>query len=74
MGLHTVNGSIDLTLSAAAAAQVKASTVNGGINSDFPVTVKGEFGNRSMSGAIGGGGPDIKMNTVNGSIRLHRGA
>lgn len=74
MGFHTVNGSIDLTLSGGASAQVSAHTVNGSMNTDFPITVKGEFGNRSLSGSIGSGGPEIKMNTVNGSVRLHRGA
>ena len=74
MGFHTVNGSIDLTLSSAASAQVKAQTVNGSMNTDFPITIHGEFGNRSLSGVIGSGGPEIQMHTVNGSIRLHRGA
>jgi hypothetical protein len=74
MGFHTVNGSIDLTLPGSASAHVKANTVNGGMNTDFPITVQGEFGQRSLSGAIGSGGPEINMNTVNGSIRLHRGA
>ena len=74
MGFHTVNGSIDLTLSGGASAHVSASAVNGNLSTDFPITVKGEFGNKSMTGAIGSGGPEIKMNTVNGSVRLHRGA
>jgi len=74
MGFHTVNGSIDLTLPGASSAQLSASTVNGSMSTDFPITVRGEFGSKSLAGAIGSGGPDIKMNTVNGSIRLHRGA
>jgi len=74
MGFHTVNGSIDLTLPGSSSAQVRANTVNGGMNTDFPITVHGEFGNRSLSGVIGSGGPEVKMDTVNGSIRLHRGA
>ncbi|HEY3742683.1 MAG TPA: DUF4097 family beta strand repeat-containing protein [Bryobacteraceae bacterium] len=73
MGFHTVNGSIDLTLPGAASAAVSANTVNGAMSTDFPITVKGEFGNKSLAGTIGSGGPEIKMNTVNGSIRLHRG-
>lgn len=72
MGFHTVNGSIDLTLPGSASAAVSANTVNGGMSTDFPITVKGEFGNKSLAGTIGSGGPEIKMNTVNGSIRLHR--
>jgi hypothetical protein len=74
MGFHTVNGSIDLTLPGSSSAQLKANTVNGSMNTDFPITVKGEFGSKSLAGAIGSGGPEIKLNTVNGSIRLHRGA
>jgi hypothetical protein len=74
MGFHTVNGSIDLTLPGSASAHVRANTVNGGMNTDFPISVRGEFGNRSLSGDIGSGGSEIKMDTVNGSIRLHRGA
>ena len=74
MGFQTVNGSIDLTLSGGASAHVSASAVNGNLSTDFPITVKGEFGNKSMTGAIGSGGPEIKMSTVNGSVRLHRGA
>ena len=74
MAFHTVNGSIDLTLSGGTSANISAHTVNGSMNTDFPITVKGEFGNRSLSGVIGSGGPEIKMNTVNGSVKLHRGA
>ena len=74
MGFHTVNGSIDVTLPASGSAQVSAKTLNGSLSTDFPITVKGDFGNRSLSGAIGSGGQEVKMHTVNGSIRLHRGA
>ncbi len=75
MGFHTVNGSIDLTLSSAASAQLNAHTLNGSMKTDFPIPVRGEFGNRSLSGSIGpGGGPEIKLNTVNGSVTIHKGA
>jgi|SRR5262252_480418 len=67
---ESVNGGITLTMPVASGAAVKASTVNGDISTDFPLTVSGKFGPRSVRGTIGKGGPELKLNTVNGSIRL----
>jgi DUF4097 and DUF4098 domain-containing protein YvlB len=49
---------------------VKGSTVNGGIESEFPLTVQGKFGPRSITGTIGKGGRRLELNTVNGGITL----
>ena len=68
----TVNGSITLLLPSEVNADLHASTVNGGITSDFPVTVQGRFGPRSMKGTLGRGGPDLELSTVNGSITLRK--
>ena len=68
----TVNGSIDLTLPAGFSAEVEASTVNGDFESDFPLTIKGRFGPRKISGTIGDGGRRLELSTVNGSISLKR--
>lgn len=68
----TVNGSITLELPAGLGADVHGSTVNGGIESDFPVTIQGRFGPRSISGVIGGGGRELSLKTVNGSIHLRQ--
>lgn len=70
--LSTVNGSVELTLPAAASAQVRATTVNGSISSDFPLTVEGKLLGRQINGRIGSGGGEMKLKTVNGSIRLKR--
>jgi hypothetical protein len=67
---HTVNGSITVALPSSIAAEVTAKTVNGGIESDFPLTIRGRFGPREMRGTIGGGGRQLSLETVNGSIRL----
>jgi len=67
---ESVNGGITVTMPAASGARVHASTVNGSISTDFPLTVQGKFGPRSLQGTIGKGGPELKMSTVNGSIRL----
>lgn len=70
--LQTVNGGIDVRLPSSAAVNVKASTVNGDLESDFPMTVKGKIGRRKIEGSIGGGGPLLEMKTVNGSIELKK--
>ncbi len=67
----TVNGSIDVTVPPGVSADVHASTVNGGLTTDFPLTVSGRWGPKSLTGRIGNGGALLKMSTVNGGIRLH---
>ncbi len=68
----TVNGAIKVDLPADANAAVEAGTVNGGITTDFPLTVQGKFGPKKISGSIGGGGPRLALNTVNGGITLRQ--
>ncbi len=65
----TTNGGIEVTLPKGLKANLKASTVNGKINTVFPVTVKGLI-SKSVDGVINGGGELIHLRTVNGSIRL----
>lgn len=71
--LESVNGSIDLRLPPSPNADVSASNVNGGMSTDFPLTVKGHFGSKSMSGTLGSGGVNIELNNVNGSIHIGPG-
>jgi DUF4097 and DUF4098 domain-containing protein YvlB len=66
----TVNGGITVALSRCVAARVHAQTVNGGIQTEFPLAVRGQFPARHADGSIGRGGPELKIATVNGSIRL----
>jgi hypothetical protein len=70
--IATVNGSVTIDLPAAASAEVHASTVNGGIQSDFDLPVEGKWGPKRLAGKIGAGGRTLTINTVNGSIRLLR--
>jgi DUF4097 and DUF4098 domain-containing protein YvlB len=72
LDFETVNGSITVEMPASVGARVKASTVNGGMETDFPLTIQGKFSNRKMEGTIGGGGRDLNLETVNGSIRLKK--
>jgi DUF4097 and DUF4098 domain-containing protein YvlB len=73
LDIETVNGTVDLTLPASFTADVRGETVNGGITSDFPVTIEGRWGPKSFRGTInGGGGRSLNIETVNGAIRLRR--
>jgi hypothetical protein len=69
---QTVNGGIELELPPAVNATLHASTVNGNISTDFPLMIRGKFTGREISGAIGQGGPELSVRTVNGSIDLRR--
>ncbi|MGH7541176.1 MAG: DUF4097 family beta strand repeat-containing protein, partial [Gemmatimonadota bacterium] len=71
---HTVNGGITLRVPGETRADIEIETVNGDLESDFPLTMQGRFrwGPRKLSGQIGGGGEALELHTVNGSIRLLR--
>jgi len=72
--LKSVNGSVTLALPAGANADVSASTVNGGISSDFSLPVKKNFpAGSNVDGKLGNGGPPIHMSSVNGGIRITKG-
>ena len=71
--LKSVNGAVDLRLPQSPNADVSASTVNGGISTDFPLTVKGHFIGKNMSGTLGSGGVHIELSNVNGSIHVGPG-
>jgi hypothetical protein len=68
----TVNGDIELAVPTGLNADFRAATVNGSIDSDFPVQVTGRVGPRAVRGTIGQGGPELRVSTVNGNIRLRR--
>lgn len=72
LSFETVNGGVAVWLPAGAAVDVEAGTVNGEIETDFPLTVEGRWGPRRMKGAVNGGGRTLRLNTVNGDISLHR--
>lgn len=69
---ETVNGSITIEMPEGLNADFRASTVNGSIDSDFPILVMGKVSRRSLRGRIGDGGPELRLSTVNGSIRIRR--
>ena len=72
LDFSTVNGGITLILPASLSTEVRASTVNGDLVTDYPLTVTGRFGPRKMRGTIGSGGRSLSLSTVNGEIKLRK--
>jgi len=71
ISLETTNGTIELKLPEDAKATVSARCVNGGISvSDLAFEKVGEGTRRKLDGKINGGGSAVKLETVNGSIRV----
>ncbi|HEY6350858.1 MAG TPA: hypothetical protein VI636_15765 [Candidatus Angelobacter sp.] len=80
----SINGSIDLYFARNLSADFRFKTMNGGIFTDFPMTPlpghvnqpehrDGKFvfrADRFSGGRIGSGGPEIKAENLNGSIRI----
>jgi len=71
--LKSVNGSVQLGLPSAPNADVTVSNVNGGISTDFPLTVQGKFMGRHIDGRLGNGGTRIEISNVNGSVHIGQG-
>jgi hypothetical protein len=75
VSFRTVNGSITVELPGGAGAEIRAQTVHGEIDTDFPITVthvQHRFVGDKLEGTIGKGGPLLELETVNGSIRLRK--
>jgi len=74
MDVSTVNGSVVLELPENLNADVTMTTVNGSLDSDWPLTVRGRIDPRNLTVHLGNGtgGPRITLSTVNGSVELRK--
>ena len=68
--LHTSGGNVTARLPATAAMTVDAHTEGGSITTDFPIKEESQFANASLKGALNGGGPMLRMETMGGNIEL----
>jgi DUF4097 and DUF4098 domain-containing protein YvlB len=68
---RTQNGSVRMGIPSNYAAQIETETVNGRMNTDFPITVQGRIG-RHLSVPLNGGGVTLRATTTNGSVTLTR--
>lgn len=67
---HTSNGKIDLRLPESCSFTLDARTSNGALNCDCPLTIQGRVNKHNIQGTVNGGGPQVKLRTSNGSIRV----
>lgn len=71
--IESVNGSIELDLPGDLNAQVKFSSLNGRIDSDFPLTVSNGWPvGHSASATLGKGGRELEIKTVNGNVEIRK--
>ncbi|MBN1392277.1 MAG: DUF4097 family beta strand repeat protein [Sedimentisphaerales bacterium] len=64
------NGGVSITTPPSFSAKVDASTHNGSINTDLPMTVKGNITKGKLTGTIGTGEGSLYLETHNGSISI----
>ena len=69
----TVNGSVTVDVPGDFGADLEMQTVNGSLNTNFEMTLSGRLNPRRIRAHVGRpGGPQIRIETVNGSIELRR--
>jgi hypothetical protein len=69
----TVNGSIEVSIPEGLDADLEMTTTNRSVRTDFPVTVQGRMSRRRLEATLGKGGPELRLETVNGDVRLRKG-
>jgi len=72
LSLETMNGEVRVTLPDDASTEVSARTANGSIASDFPLEIRRRPGPSTATGTIGGGGRSLRIQTMNGAVRIQR--
>jgi DUF4097 and DUF4098 domain-containing protein YvlB len=88
MAFTSMNGTVDVTLPASTKADLKLRSDQGDVFTDFDLQTQQSAGststsnnngrvrlelNRSITGTINGGGPDIELRTLNGRVILRKG-
>jgi hypothetical protein len=68
--LHTGSGSVELW-TGNAGLTLDASTGSGSVHSDREIASHGTMDHHHVKGTIGGGGPEVRVETGSGSIRVH---
>jgi hypothetical protein len=69
LDVQTSNGGVKIALPDEYSARLQVGTTNGGMHSDFPMTVSGRL-DRDIDATLGAGGPPIKVRTSNGGVRI----
>lgn len=71
---RTTNGGVIVAMPENYSARIQTGTVNGAVDSDFPVsvTVQGRIRPQNLDFNVGAGGPLIHVSTTNGGVRLRK--
>jgi|SRR5579872_1450931 len=71
---RTSNGGVTIAMPESYSAHIQTETVNGTIDSDFPVSVtaQGRIRPRNLDFNVGSGGPLIHVATTNGGVKLRK--
>src|SRR5665811_1094057 len=72
LDFSTVNGSVIAEVAGAIDANIELSTVNGRVQTDWPVTITGRSDPRHLRATLGKGGRRIRLSTVNGNVELRK--
>lgn len=67
---RTTNGGVTLRAPSRYAMDLEASTVNGSVSSDIPITVSGRLDRRALRTQLNGGGAPVRIETTNGGVRI----
>lgn len=70
--LRTTNGGITVYAPADVQCSLRASTVNGAVSTDFAISGVHSRSRKRLHGDINGGGRELSLKTVNGSIQLRK--
>ncbi|MFP5378646.1 MAG: hypothetical protein ACLGHP_02620, partial [Vicinamibacteria bacterium] len=65
------NGGVNIAVPDGYSAELSARTVNGGLRSDVPLTVRGRI-DREVNSTLGSGGSPVTVRTTNGGLRITR--
>ena len=68
----TVNGNVVVEFLGDVNADIELTTVNGRLQSDFPLALQGRIDPRHLRATIGNGGRRIRLTTVNGNVELRK--
>jgi DUF4097 and DUF4098 domain-containing protein YvlB len=71
LDVETRNGGVKVSIPEDYSAELETGTVNGRVNIDFPVTVRGQIG-RNIETKLGTGGAPIRVKTKNGGVTISR--
>jgi hypothetical protein len=75
ISVGSVNGGVELVIPSDTNAEIRANTVHGPIANDFGIPVRrGQYVGRDLSATLGRGGIQIKLDNVNGEIKIHHAA